>query len=308
MTNARRRRHGRASGFTLIELLVVISVIVLLMALLLPALQRARQQARAVVCQANLRQWGVLFATYMHENDGDFIPRHDVGTWFELIRPGFQQGKNDILLCPMAAKAKPPEPDVSASFATVNTGARLGSTFGAWIGRTQPRPSPTSETGREWVSPLGSYGLNFSTIEDYGYANKIDQPWHRNPLAAPPGTPMLLDCVFRGARVFGHDEPPEYEGALLPVVIGPYEGGPSLDMKAFCINRHNGGINCLFIDASVRKVGLKELWTLNWRPGWWATGPWTAATGVLPEDWPRWMRQFRDYGQPRLDIRDSVRR
>ena len=30
-----------------------------------------------------------------------------------------------------------------------------------------------------------------------------------------------------------------------------------------CINRHHGGINMLFADWSVRKVGLKELWTLE---------------------------------------------
>lgn len=49
------------------------------------------------------------------------------------------------------------------------------------------------------------------------------------------------------------------------------------------------------MDASVPKVGLKELWLLNWRPGWAAAGPWSAAGGVLPSDWPKWMRPFKDY-------------
>ena len=62
----------RKKGFTLIELLVVISIIVLLMALLLPALSRARKQARAVVCQSHLRQWGTLMATSVSENGGRF--------------------------------------------------------------------------------------------------------------------------------------------------------------------------------------------------------------------------------------------
>ena len=57
-------------GFTLIELLVVISVIVLLIALLLPALQKARKQARAMMCQANLKQWGTTVALYVEENQG----------------------------------------------------------------------------------------------------------------------------------------------------------------------------------------------------------------------------------------------
>jgi prepilin-type processing-associated H-X9-DG protein len=62
-----------------------------------------------------------------------------------------------------------------------------------------------------------------------------------------------------------------------------------------CINRHDGGVNFLFLDWSVRKVGLKESWTLKWHGEYDTAGPWTKRGGVKPEDWPAWMQRFKDY-------------
>ena len=63
----------------------------------------------------------------------------------------------------------------------------------------------------------------------------------------------------------------------------------------YCIDRHKGRVNGLFLDGSVREVGLKELWTLPWYPNFDTAGPRTIAGGVQPEDWPQWMRGFKDY-------------
>jgi prepilin-type processing-associated H-X9-DG protein len=103
--------------------------------------------------------------------------------------------------------------------------------------------------------------------------------------------PVWLDCVLEHIEPFDHDAnspPPPYEGGIFIV--------PRLSVLSWsCINRHEGGVNCLFLDWSVRKVGLKELWTLKWNAEFNTAGPWTRAGGVQPEDWPPWMRKFKDY-------------
>ena len=66
-------------------------------------------------------------------------------------------------------------------------------------------------------------------------------------------------------------------------------------MGRFCINRHNGYVNSLFLDWSVRKVGLKELWMLKWSRKFDTGNSWTPVGGVEPGDWYPWMRKFRNY-------------
>jgi hypothetical protein len=51
----------------------------------------------------------------------------------------------------------------------------------------------------------------------------------------------------------------------------------------------------LFMDWSIRNTGLKELWTLKWHRANVTNGPWTNAGGVLPGDWPQWLRRYKDY-------------
>ncbi|MBN2137715.1 MAG: prepilin-type N-terminal cleavage/methylation domain-containing protein [Sedimentisphaerales bacterium] len=60
-------------GFTLVELLVVISIIALLMAILLPALGKARGQAQALFCMANMRTFSLAHKQHLAET-GKYLP------------------------------------------------------------------------------------------------------------------------------------------------------------------------------------------------------------------------------------------
>lgn len=118
------KRQRIKTGFTLIELLVVISIIALLIAILLPSLAAARESARRIQCQSNLRQFGIAFAAYGDEHKGDwptaFAPANTFGThgtyvWnqnfmFPYLTGGGQAWsagttEDTIFICPDAQKS-----------------------------------------------------------------------------------------------------------------------------------------------------------------------------------------------------------
>lgn len=61
--------------FTLIELLIVIAIIAILASLLLPALKNARDMAKRIKCNSNLKQISSLFYFYLQDNNS-YFPRY----------------------------------------------------------------------------------------------------------------------------------------------------------------------------------------------------------------------------------------
>jgi len=257
------------TGFTLIELLVVVGIIAILMAILVPALQGTRRRARAVACQARLRDWGLYFKMYLDDNQGRWFvdgPRWGIG-WISATR-SFWQDKPALLICPRATKLTIPSKEIRE-----------------W--------GPAAyDPQRAWLSPEGiaavAYGFNGWLYSDSGYQR---EQWRTSDVRGAAAIPVFFDSIIHiNVRPYHYAPPPEDDALALK--------DDTLALKSayhMCINRHNGGINMLFMDWSARKVGLKELWTLKWHREFDTAGKWTIAGGVKPEDWPLWMRRFKDY-------------
>jgi len=81
--NKRRAGEGEL-GFTLIELLVVIAIIAILLSILLPGLGSARDAARKVACQSNMRQIATGFMNYALSND-DWLPGSPSTSGFDCL-------------------------------------------------------------------------------------------------------------------------------------------------------------------------------------------------------------------------------
>ena len=258
--------HNRR-GFTLIELLVVIAIIALLMAILMPALQRARKQADAAVCMSNLKQWGLIWAMYTDDNNSYFPTRIQNpvgrGRWINVLFDYYYRNEK-IRCCPTATKIAFPDYPPGADLPVAG-----GNKFTSWgkLDNSVGRPAGT------W----GSYGVNgwvYVPGEDPLYGKSAVFFWRTPNVKGAANIPLFLDCWFFCGWPEHDNRPPAFDGEK-------WLGDEDV-MQRFCLNRHQQAINGIFLDYSVSKIGLKQLWRLKWSRGF--------DINADPPVWPDWMR------------------
>lgn len=198
---------------------------------------------------------------------------------------------NKIFFCPTATK--------------IEEGGEMNCTFIAWH-RTG---SLNGKSYKDYL-PKEYLTADSALIGSYGFNRRISnvdpkQPCIPNNSAVQDILPRQFSNVrFAGGNlipVFGDNmndggnfcyqaDPTPFEGA--PV---PYWNG--METAPWLINRHGspkeGITNLSFLDGTVRKAGLKELWVLHWHKLWkdditnFGTPDWSTPNG--------WMVPFKDY-------------
>jgi prepilin-type N-terminal cleavage/methylation domain-containing protein len=269
-------------GFTLIELLVVIAIIAVLMGILMPALRRVKEQANLARCTANLKQWHLIFSMYANENEGEVYACADYAkgwNWpWTLPEELKSWKKNKIWFCPTSTR---PETEAPPGYPAM---------YAAWGVFT---PSINGYSASE-DGLAGSYGLN-------GYFLKMGQTKYQSGVPTKDGwksmytvkhasnVPFFFDCLRFDILPLPDDLPLQDE-------LGKFVSSTQTShMARASLNRHRGFSGMVFADGSARKVGLKELWALQWYEKYDIHGPYTLAGGVTSDMWPDWMQSFCDY-------------
>jgi prepilin-type processing-associated H-X9-DG protein len=208
--------------------------------------------------------------------------------WLTRNAPGTEK----IRCCPMATRPASPTLGPAASRQVI------GGAYKAW-GRFRPFASRNvvadevycgSYSMNNWMSVPDKSGAFIIGIAASPMRNATGSFWDNENIRGAGAVPTFADGWWWCSWPKDIDRPPDQ-----PDQTDPFPCGCRDSIRRFCIDRHNGSINVAFIDGSVRPVALKELWTLKWHRTYNTAGLWTKAGGVQPENWPEWMRPFRDY-------------
>ncbi|HUW18453.1 MAG TPA: hypothetical protein VMW16_04055 [Sedimentisphaerales bacterium] len=266
------------------DALVVLGCLVFVLANLGAVGSGGRRRAKEVVCLSNLKRWATVWQMFLDDNDKKFMSGNE---WVDLLGP---EGSG----CPPEYEARADNSDHAWWLILSPYYKNYGLLC---CPEASERPARVAEGERTrqdtvfstWALYIycpdnyfvhGSYGLN-SWIYNRGGTHNAVPYWNRQPTRKPYNVPLVLDCFWCEGFPLRAYEPPPYH------IFGNF-GSENNFMWRFCVDRHNGATNSLFCDLSVRKVGLKELWELDWHPNW-------NPNNDPPPVWPEWMKNFKDY-------------
>ena len=130
------------------------------------------------------------------------------------------------------------------------------------------------------LGSLSPNGWLMSGDGAFGHTQK-DRIWGKPVnIKAPYSVPMFIDSFWVDGWPHDTDVPQPVYDDMSTWKIGPNQ------MQRFCIDRHNGWVNSVFVDGSVKKVALKQLWGLKWHKSY-QTGNIYTRPGA---PWPEWMK------------------
>ena len=191
-------------------------------------------------------------------------------------------------MCPMATK--PYKGNAISPF--VAYGPLWGLGAETWGPLTDPGTPGSGCGNAPWDKCFPPEKYGFSYTEEDRYVSYLHNAWvHNDPrrmsgdrhlylwrTASVKGAgniPLMADGKqFYLTQPWVSSVPPEYEGQQ----AGEIKKGWADPMKMLCINRHNYAINVVFLDWSVRRVGLRGLWKLKWARNFDINGVYTDAS------------------------------
>jgi len=266
----------KRQGFTLIELLVVIAIVSLLLAILMPSLRKAKEQSQAVVCLSTLKQWGILYSLYAQDYDSSLPVGWNGGKMWMTDLLAYYQNVDELRVCPRAKRFLDTVP------------GQVPDEFTAWgrygyNGIAVPYWGEYGQYGSYSVNGWAHNPLDVGVPGTYNIAPAWrDYYWRKiSQVRVPSAVPLMGGGMWEGANALDTDAPPPARGA--EAGKNAYNSG---GLSSYCLDRHRGGPNWLFVDGQVRKVGMKELWRLKWHPKW---------DNSRTHSWPEWMQGYPDY-------------